>query len=135
MPVRTQRGVRAAGVAWGQWVIVVGLSMVVGALTMQLLSAPAAAAAAGAAGEGKVFAIAGQVSADSYGVYLVDLEKGTMCLYEYVARDRRLWLRAARTFQADVQLDSYNTMPLPKEVSKMVAEARRLKDVAGDEKP
>ena len=115
--------------------IVVGLSMVVGALTMQLLSAPAAAAAAGAAGEGKVFAIAGQVSADSYGVYLVDLEKGTMCLYEYVARDRRLWLRAARTFQADVQLDSYNTMPLPKEVSKMVAEARRLKDVAGDEKP
>ena len=135
MPEMTQARVRAAGGTWGRWAIVVGLSMAVGALAMELLSAPAAGAAAGAAGGGKVFAIAGQVSADSYGVYLVDLEKGTMCLYEYVARDRRLWLRAARTFQADVQLDSYNTMPLPKEVSKMVAEARRLKDVAGEKKP
>ena len=109
-----------------------------GARPWLLLRGPAGGpggGAAGAAGGGKVFGIAGQVSADSYGVYLVDLEKGTMCLYEYVARDRRLWLRAARTFQADVQLDSYNTMPPPKEVSKMVAEARRLKDVAGEEKP
>ncbi len=138
MPEMTQVRVRAAGPVWGQWAMVVGLSMVVGALAMQLLSAPAAdasAAAAGAAGRGKVFAIAGQVSPDSYGLYLVDLEQSTICVYEYVARDHKLWLRAARTFKADMQLDSYNTMPRPKDVKEMVAEARRLKDIADKEKP
>ncbi len=130
MPETYPARVRASAPVWSQWAIVVALSMTVGALSMQLLSTPPANAAAGSvtAGGGKVFAIAGQVSANSYGVYLVDLEKSTICLYEYVGRDRRLWLRAARTFHADLQLDSYNTLPSPDEISKMTTEARRLKD-------
>jgi len=130
---------RTAGAAWGRWAAVAALSVVAGALAGQLVWSPAAGAAAsaatGAAGRGKIFAVAGQVSADSYGLYLVDPEKGTLCVYEYVARDRQLWLRAARTFEADMQLDSYNTMPPPKEVSKMAAEARRLKDIPGSKEP
>jgi len=129
MPDTQQAKSRAPVAAWGQWLVIVALSMVVGALSMQLLSTPAADGSVTTGGSGKVFAIAGQISGDSYGVYLVDLEKSTICLYEYVARDRRLWLRAARTFHSDVQLDSYNTMPSPDEIKKMATEARRGKNV------
>ena len=119
-----------------QWAIVATLAAIVGALAGGLLmSATPAEAGTGAAGGTGVFAIAGQITAETYGLYLVDLQNRTICLYEYAARERRLWLRAARTFDADVQLDAYNTRPEPEEVSKMVAEARRLKDKPGTKKP
>ncbi len=122
-------GRRTAPVA-GRWAVVVLMAMAAGVLAAELFRPVRVEAGTGSAGGGKVFAIAGQITADTYGLYLVDLESGTICLYEYVARERRLWLRAARTFRADVQLDAYNTEPSPAEVSKMVREARRLKDVS-----
>ncbi len=123
------------GRAAAQWSVVVLLSMIVGALGAELLFSPPASARTGSAGRSGVFAIAGQITGDSYGLYLVDVENGTICLYEYVAGKRRLWLRAARTFLADVRLDAYNTLPEPKEVLKMVSEARRLKDVSPKKRP
>ncbi len=131
----TQPTGRRTAPAVGRWAVVVLMAMAAGVLAAELLRPVPAAAGTGTAGGGKVFAIAGQITADTYGLYLVDLESGTICLYEYVARERRLWLRAARTFRADVQLDAYNTEPSPAEVSKMVREARRLKDVSGKPEP
>ena len=119
---------RAWPSAPAQWLIVVTLSMLVGALVAQLLlSAPAAEAQTGSAGRSGTFAIAGQLTANTYGLYLVDTGNGTICLYEYVPAERRFWLRAARTFVQDLQLDAYNTKPPPKEIMEMVNQARRLK--------
>ena len=84
------------------------------------------APAYGGAGGG-VFAIAGQITRDTYGLYLVDSRQGTVCVYQYLNAKRQLRLLAARTFVYDRQLDSYNTEPKPADIAKMVAEARRLR--------
>jgi len=124
-----ERGQRRSASA-ARWLIVVLLAFVAGALAGQLLvSASPARAQTGSAGRPDgVFAIAGQLTRETYGLYLVDVQNGTICLYEYLNRDRCLRLMAARTFVYDRKLDSYNTKPLPADVAKMVAEARRLKD-------
>jgi len=128
---RTQRGSAA-----GRWLIVAALSMLVGALGAELLlSAPASEAEAASAGGGGAFAIAGKITADTYGLYLVDAHNGTICLYEYLPTERRLWLRAARSYVSDVKLEEYNTQPSPKEILKMVSEARRSKDTSGQGSP
>jgi len=112
----------------GRWLIVSGLIGVAGVLAGALL-APQAGAQVGAGGtsDGGVFAIAGQITRDTYGLYLVDPRQGTICVYQYISAKRTLRLLAARTFVYDRQLDSYNTEPKPADIAKMVAEARRLR--------
>jgi len=117
----------------GRWLIVSGLIGVAGVLAGALL-APQAGAQVGAAqapaygaAGGGVFAIAGQITRDTYGLYLVDARQGTICVYQYLSAKRTLRLLAARTFVYDRQLDSYNTEPKPADIAKMVAEARRLR--------
>jgi len=78
-----------------------------------------------AAGAG-VFTVAGQITANTYGLYLVDTENGTICLYEYDARERTLHLRAARTYRFDTRLDDFNTSPPPEEMRDIVEKHKRL---------
>jgi hypothetical protein len=130
---------RQAGVGpAAQWVVLAFLALAAGALGGRLLFGSDSAAGqvglsqprTGPAGAADgVFAVAGQITRDSYGLYLVDVPRGTICVYQYLGGQQGLRLVAARTFIYDRQLDSYNTYPLPKDVAKMVAEARRLKDV------
>lgn len=128
MPEANEARVRARPAAAVQWAVVGVLAFVAGALSQQLLLAPPAASAQSpAAASGGVLAVAGQISRDSYGVYLVDLRSGTITMYEYVSGERTLWLRAARSIQADRQLDDYNTKPDPKEILRLVSEASRMK--------
>ena len=126
------RSCAAAGPA-RRWLVVVLLAMVAGALTGQLLLAPPAAEAQAGAARRAVVVVPGRITPETYGLYLVDVQNGTICVYQYFKQERStaqsLRLMAARTFVYDVQLDSYNTAPLPKEVANMVAGARRLKDV------
>ena len=75
-----------------------------------------------------MFAVAGQISPNTYGLYLVDPQRGGLAVYEYVPAERRLHLRAARAFSYDLQLESYNTEPSPGEVADMVNQARRLSE-------
>ncbi|MDY7009550.1 MAG: hypothetical protein SVV80_02210 [Planctomycetota bacterium] len=113
-----------------RWLMVMLLAVIVVMLGRELVSsAPQADAQTGWSGQdGKVFAIAGQVTKDTYGLYLVDMKNGTICVYQFL-NNGRLKLMAARTFIYDCQLDSYNTEPLPQDVAKLVARARRLKDI------
>ena len=115
---------------------VILLTVIVVMLGRELISsAPSADAQTGWSGQGgKVFAIAGQVTKDTYGLYLVDMENGTICVYQFLDSGR-LRLMAARTFIYDCQLDSYNTEPLPQDVAKLVTKARRLKDVNTTTRP
>jgi hypothetical protein len=125
----------------GKWLAVAVLSAVAGALAVTLWqqTQPAAAqnGAASAAAPGVVI-VAGQIARDSYGLYLVDVPNSTICLYQYVPADAKtgkLYLKAARTFVYDRQLDEWNTEPPPSSLSDRVAGARRLKDVQPSTNP
>jgi hypothetical protein len=83
------------------------------------------AGATGSGGRGEVFVVAGQVTKDTYGLYLVDLEFGTICVYQWLPQTRKLRLMAARTYLFDRQLESYNTELPPAEIRKLVAQQKR----------
>jgi len=110
---------------------VVGLLAVIAVcLLAQVLadrsSAGPAPLAAGAADGSSLLVVAGQVTRDSYGLYLVDRTNRTMCVYQWMPSTRKLRLLAARTYTYDITLDQYNTEPDPLEIKKLGEKARRL---------
>ena len=112
----------------GRWSLVILLVVLAAGLLTQLVVSQATVHAqthTSATREG-VFVVAGQISGETYGLYLVDYEKKTLCVYKYLPKDRQLRLMAARTYAYDVQLDEYNTQPLPRDIKKEVEKAKRL---------
>lgn len=109
------------------WVAMVLLAGLTGGLAVELLRSPPAAGQAAQAGASSLFVVPAQLSRDSYGLYLVDPQNSTICVYQYLVNERRLRLVAARTCLFDRQLDSYNTEPEPAEIEKLVQDARRLR--------
>ena len=104
---------------------VIAVCLLVQALA-DVSSAGPAPLAAGAAEGPSILVVAGQVTRDSYGLYLVDQTNRTMCVYQWVPSTRRLRLLAARTYTFDIKLDQYNTEPDPLEIKKLGEKARRL---------
>lgn len=96
------------------------------ALAQDFAASPLPVAANGS----RTFAVAGQVSRDSYGLYVIDPEHSTICFYEWLAGEAKLRLRASRNFAFDRQLDEYNTFPSPRQIRDLVDEHRRLTDSA-----
>ena len=112
-----------------QWATVVALSALAGALVSQvvLTGSPAGAQTASSGKEAGVFALAGQLTRDSYGIFLVDSANGTMAIYEWAPQGRKLHLLAARNFTFDLQLDDYNNSePLPRDVQALVKQQHKL---------
>ena len=100
----------------GRWAVLMVLSALAGGLLVALTTGmPSAyAQAAPATRTDPVLVVGGQISAQTYGLYLVDYEQKTICVYEYMPKDRKLRLMAARTYRFDSQLDEFNTdKPLP----------------------
>ena len=73
-------------------------------LALRSTAAPAAGPAAPQAGR-NVEVHAGQLGRDIYGLYLVDHNYGTICVYQYDPRERKLKLTAVRRYSFDVQLN------------------------------
>ena len=115
----------------GRWSLVAVLGVIAAGLVVNLALAVASdqPTPAGAGDKARVFVTAGQISRDTYGLYLVDFEKKTICVYQIrpKSRDNKLQLMAARTYAFDVQLDELNTSPAPREIKKMVEKHKRLK--------
>jgi hypothetical protein len=111
-----------------RWLIVILLTVIATCLLMEVRISLSAAHAdeAGEGGAGGVFAVAGKVTPETYGVYLVDLKRNTLCLYQYLSGSRKLRLMAARTFAFDRMLEEYNTEPDVREIRKLVEEHRTL---------
>ncbi len=115
-----------------QWCVVIALAVASLGLIMGLVwpTSTAMAQATGAEGvAGRMFVVAGQLTAKTYGLYLVDLERESLLVYEYTPHaqgGKCLQLRAARTLRFDTQLESYNTSPDPAEVADMVRQARKI---------
>lgn len=112
---------RVAGSA--KWLLVAFLVVVAGALLMEL------GRTSWAAGQGVgepprsgrgVVVVPTQLSRESYGVYLVDADRGKICLYEYQSATRILRLLAVRNFTYDLGLEEYNTQPVPHEMKELM---------------
>ncbi len=111
-----------------QWAIVVLLSVIATCLIMEIgFGTSAATAQVTSVGGGDVLVVGGQITKDSYGLYLVDTRKQALAVYQWLPGSRKLRLMAARTFKFDVQLDEYNAdKPTPSEVKLLVEQSKRL---------
>jgi hypothetical protein len=139
MPQRSAQESLATRYEPWQWVTVILLSALAGALVTQVsltttkADAQAVSSAQAPAPREGVFAMAGQLSRDNYGIFLVDSANSTMAVYEWApgAQGRKLHLVAARNFSFDLQLDDYNNAePLPRDVQALVRQNNRLKSGA-----
>ena len=109
------------------WVVVVLLAVIATALVMVIgLDPPVAHAQASAADRDGVFVVAGKVTPETYGLYLVDTGKRRIAVYQWLPNSRKLRLMAVRNYTYDLRLDEYNTEKLPREIKKLVEESKPL---------
>lgn len=80
------------------------------------------------AGARGVFALSGQLTKSTYGVYVVDTDAMTLWMYEYVPQKSCLRLAASRTWRYDRYLEDFNGCDLPpQEIEKMIEEQRQYR--------
>ncbi len=114
---------------WTRWSLAIGLAILAGGLltTLGRSSLYAQSSAARTAGKDSVFVVSAQLSKDTHGLYLVDYENKTICVYQYSPKDRKLRWLASRTYEFDAQMDEYNTdEPRPRDVKTMITQHKRL---------
>lgn len=113
------------------WVIAVSLAVIAMCMVLRIDGAGLPAALAQAprqAGARGIFAFSGQLSEHSYGLYMVDVDAGTIWCYEYLHGPKKLRLAAARSWLFDRYLENQDCQgPSPAEVERMVEEQRRQK--------
>jgi len=111
-----------------QWVLVALLAVIAACLLIEVgIGIAPAAAQVTSVGGGDVLVVGGQITKDSYGLYLVDTKKQALAVYQWLPASRKLRLMAARTFKFDIQLDEYNAdKPTPSEVKTLVEQNKRL---------
>ena len=87
------------------------------------------------AGARGVYAFTGQLDKNTYGLFMLDVDAGTIWCYEFTGKppqDRRLRLSAARLWLYDRYLENFNVDGLtPDEVAEYVEDLRRQKLDAG----
>ena len=78
-----------------------------------------------------------QLGMNVWGVYLMDVDAGTICVYRALPDSSHLKLMAARSFRNDRFLEDFNNEGLrPKDVQKLVEEQRqRMEQVMKDTVP
>jgi hypothetical protein len=72
------------------------------------------------AGGNGVFVMPCQLHPNVWGCFLVDVQHGTMCVYEYRSGDKALVLTAARDYEYDLRLRNYDTFPPDYDVKKLM---------------
>ena len=72
------------------------------------------------AGGGGLFVMPAQLSGNTWGAYLMDIDKGTLCVYQFFPGSRQLTLVASRKFTNDTKLENFNTTPTPGDVADLV---------------
>lgn len=108
-----------------KWCVVALLSAALGCLLWEA-GVGAADTRGGVAAGGEVLLVAGQITSNNYGLYIVDTRRSTICVYQWLSGTHKLRLLAARNYTFDLQLDEYNTELLPRDIKKMVEQARPL---------
>lgn len=88
---------------------------------VSLLPAALAQRQAPIAGGAGLFVMPAQLSANQWGCYLMDVDRGTLCVYQYQPGSIRLQFVAARNFTNDLKLANFNTLPTPREIGDLVS--------------
>ncbi len=93
------------------------------------LAQPAVSPRGGLEGARGIYAFTGQLNARSYGLFMLDVDSGTVWCYEIQSAgakgEPRLRLVAARSWLFDRYLEEFNTgEPIPSEVREMVQQQR-----------
>lgn len=127
---RSDPGALRRGCRWLPWGLVAALTALVlwqsfGRPTIRLPEALAQnPSVAGARG---IFAFTGQLDSDRYGLFMIDIEQGTIWVYELEGGGgaRKLRLAAARTWLYDRYLKDFNcAAPSFREVQELVTRER-----------
>ncbi|MHC4611740.1 MAG: hypothetical protein ACYS7M_15490, partial [Planctomycetota bacterium] len=111
------------------WVIAVCLVIIATCLVLQVQDRGTVNAQpvtqAGARG---IFAFTGQLTKGTYGVFMVDVDAGTLWCYEYVSGKRTLRFVASRSWVYDRYLEEFNAGDPPvAEIERLVEEQRARK--------
>ena len=69
------------------------------------------------AGGGGIFLMPAQFAVNQWGCYIMDIDRQTLCAYQYMPPEHNLRLVAARNFTYDRQLKNFNTGSNPGEMS------------------
>ena len=72
------------------------------------------------AGGGGLFVMPAQLSGNTWGAYLMDVDRGTLCVYQFFPGTRQLLFVASRKFTNDTRLENFNTSPTPNDVADLV---------------
>lgn len=100
------------------WLFVAALAVVAACLVVDVGFAVARATDP-PSGE-RILAVAGRLTSDTSGLFLVDLDNETILVYQYSSGKNRLRFSAARTFAYDRRLKDYSTSPSPEQIRRMV---------------
>src|SRR5437764_13376575 len=71
------------------------------------------------AGGGGLFVMPAQLSGNTWGAYLMDIDRGTLSVYQFFPGSRQLQFVASRKFTNDTKLEDFNTAPTPGGVADM----------------
>ena len=119
------------------WMIAGALATIAVSMVVQRSGSPLSGMAFGqpttSAGARGVFAFSGQLTKNTYGVYVVDTDTATMWMYEYLGAKGCLRLAAARTWRFDRYLENHNVCDLPPETVEQMIEEQRLNRKQSDE--
>ena len=138
-----------AGVLWAN-ALALGL---LGAAVLQSRSAPAGRGIEGLtfpgllpsanaqgvppiAGGAGLYLMPAQLASNIWGVYVMDVDRQSLLVYQFDASDKKLNFLAARQLTHDRLLGNYNTFPNPLEIKSIADKERqtgRLPDDAGRE--
>lgn len=89
---------------------------------------PAFAQAVSSGGSRGVYSFSGQLSKNTYGVYMVDVDAMTIWAYEYLPQKGCMRLAASRTWRYDRYLENFNICDLPPDaVEKMIEDQRQFR--------
>ena len=79
-----------------------------------------------------IYMMPAQLGPTSWGVYLMDVDAGTICVYRANPDTLRFRLMAVRSFRYDRYLDDFNNEgPTPKDIQKLVEQQRQRERLEG----
>lgn len=114
------------------WLLVVLLAVIATLLVSERVGSPEPSAfgqATPLAGARGIFAFTGQLDRDSFGLFMLDVDQGTIWCYELISEDqtRKLRLVAARSFVYDRYLQDFNVaQPSVQMIRDLVARQRNM---------
>jgi hypothetical protein len=89
-----------------------------------------------AGGDGGLYVMPAQLSPNTWGCNVLDVDHQSLCVYQYSPGEKMLRLSAARSIRYDRELSNFNTNPSPSEVKEWVRrEQEALHTVGGGDNP